>query len=485
MNALDRAIAAVSPVWGMKRAAARRAIQHMGKASARYVGKPGDWDRNTGNADDARPARLVDRRRINDLVANDPFARKALSTLVNNTVGWGITGAPKKAPSTFRKLWNDWLKICDWYGRLGFYGLQELAVRTMFREGESFIVMHTLSLAEANGTIPLRLQVLDAGMLATTVVTHGGNQVVNGVEYDGRGVAAGFHFYVGRPSQAWASFQTVRFAAEDVIHLFVQEHVGQRHGVSVFNSITKRLGDIDESVEAEIVRKNIEACFAGFITQGVDEDGVVFGQLNGETQANPIGLQDEGLTPGMISRLGPGESIKFGDPKASGGLDTIFRLALLSAAAGAGITYEHFGDLSNVNFSSYRAGNLEFQRSTGRIQFNTIIPVFLDRVADRFQTMAFLAGKMPNRTYEMTWSPPPFESIDRVGDAQADILEMAAGLESRPNLAISRGYDPDQLRAEIQADRAANAAAGLTFAGDAVPTQYAAPAAPAQTAPAE
>jgi len=476
---IDRVIRHAAPVWGAKRAAARRATAVIDGTSSRYVGKPGDWDRNTGNPDDARPGRFVDRKRVLDLVANDPFARKALSTLVNNTVGWGITGAPKKAPATFRKLWLDWIKVCDWYGRQSFYGIQELAVRTMYREGEIFIVLHTISLEEAAGTVPLRLQLLDSGMLATTITTYQGRDVIDGIEYDARGRATAFHFYEGRLGQRWASYRTVRIVADDVIHLFAQEEVGQRRGVSVFNSVVKRLGDIDEAVEAELVRKNIEACFAAFITQGVDDNGVALGTLQGDAQSNPVGMQTEGLSPGMLTRLNPGESVKFGDPKASGGLNDILRLALLSSAAGTGITYEHFGDLSHVNFSSYKAGNLEFQRSVGRVQFNTIIPVALDRIAGRFQTAAFLAGLMPNRVYEFSWSPPPFESIDRKGDAEADVLEMAAGLESRPSKVIARGYDPDQLRAEIEADRKANADAGLTFAGDAPPTQYAAPQTPA------
>ncbi|UAK24192.1 phage portal protein [Sphingomonas nostoxanthinifaciens] len=483
MNMIDRAIRAVSPVWGVKRAAARRALTVIDRAdqrvSQRFVGKPADWDRNTGNPDDARLGRVVDRRRVLELVAQDPFARKALAALVNNTVGWGITGAPKKAPATFRNLWNDWLKICDWNGRLNFYGLQELAVRTMFREGECFIVLQQLSLQDAAGTVPLRLQLLDAGMLATGLTSFQGNSVVHGVEYDARGRPVAYHFYQGRPNQLWVSYQTVRILAADVIHLFVQEYVGQRHGVSVFNTVVKRLGDIDEGVEAELVRKNIEACFAAFITQGVDDEGRLFGALDADAPTPVEGLQAETLTPGMINRLAPGEGVRFGDPKASGGLAEILRLALLSSAAGTGITYEHFGDLSNVNFSSYKAGNLEFQRSTGRIQFNTIIPVFLDRVAARFQEAAFTAGMMANRTYEMNWAPPPFESIDRMGDVQADILEMAAGVESRQNLVVARGHDPDQLRADIATDRAANKLAGLVFAGDFPPTQYAAAKDPA------
>lgn len=294
MNMLDSAISAISPVWGMKRAAARRAISHIDKPSKRYVGKDADWNLNTGNPDDARPTRLVDRNRVLNLVANDPFARKALSTLLNNTIGWGITGAPKKAPATFRKLWLDWLKVCDWYGRLNFYAIQELAARHMFREGEVFIVLKTLSLEEAAGSVPLRLQLLDVSMLATSIATYQGNEVENGVEYDAQARIVAYHFFVGRPRQRWASYETVRIPAVDVIHLFVQEHIGQQRGISVFNSIVKRLGDIDESVEAELVRKNIEACFAAFITQGVDDDGRPFGQLLGDGEASPVGIQSEG-----------------------------------------------------------------------------------------------------------------------------------------------------------------------------------------------
>lgn len=477
MNALDRAISWVSPSRGLRRAAARHALGAVGRAGQRYVGKPGDWDRNTGNPDEARPSRFVDRRRIMDLVARDPFARKALNVLVNNTVGWGITGAPKKAPGTFAKLWLDWTKVCDWYGRLDFYGLQELAVRTMFREGEVFIVLQTIPLADAAGSVPLRLQLLDAGMLATSVLTYGTNQVIGGVEYDPKGRVVAFHFYVGRPSQLWASYQTVRYTADEVIHLFVQEYVGQRHGVSVFDTVVKRLGDIDEAVEAEIIRKNIEACFAAFITQGVDEDGnAVFGKLVEGQEDQPLGIQNEALAPGLMTRLAPGESVKFGDPKASGGLNDIVKLAMLSAAAGAGITYEHFGDLSNVNYSSYKAGHIEFERSIGRIQFNTIIPVALERISAAFQAAAFLAGKMPNRTYEMRWATPPFGSVDKIKDVTGDVLAMEAGLESRPNLVTARGYDPDELRAEIAADRDANAKANLTFTGDVVPAPVVKPA---------
>jgi lambda family phage portal protein len=466
---MDRAIAVVSPRWALKRHLARTALQHAQRLAPRkrFVDRAdAAFGFNTGDPDDARPRRVVDRLRILRLVSEDPFAKKALNALVNNAVGWGITGAPEaSAPKTVNKLWNAWVKVCDWNGRLNFYGLQELAVRMMFREGDAFIVMRELAIADG---VPLRLQLLDLSMLATgSALTYatGGNTIEDGIEYDADGQIVAYHFYKGRPGQRWANLETVRMPAADVIHLFVQERVGQRFGDSVFQPVVKRLGDIDESIEAEIVREKISACLTAFVTQSDEGMTEPLGVLGTQTP-NGEGYEElpETLSPGMIVRTRPGETVSFGDPKPSTSLAQIIRLALLSTAAGTGTTYEHVsGDLSNVNYSSYRAGALEFQRSIGRIQFNTIIPVALDRVSSRFQQVARERSQMPNRSYEWNWTPPPFESVDRLKDAQADQLEMANGTEIRRNLVNARGYDFDQLMEQEAADRKKLADLGLTF----------------------
>lgn len=462
LSPLDRAIAAVSPRWALKRQLARTALSHAQRMpkGRRFADSGSGWGINTGNPDDARPARVVDRLRILKLVAEDPFARKALNTLVNNAVGWGITGAPTaSAPKTVSNLWRDWIKVCDWYGRLDFYGLQELAVRTMFREGDAFIVLRVVNGVDG---VPLRLQVLDRSMLATGFV---GLNVKDGIEYDADGRPVTYHFYRGRPGQQWADYQSIPIPAADVIHLFVQEYVGQRQGDSIFTAVMKRLGDIDESIEAEIVRAKISACLTAFVTQAEDGTTEPIGSL-GQPVEGLEGYSElpETLAPGMITRTRPGESVTFGDPKPVSSLPSILRVALLSTAAGTGTTYEHVsGDLSNVNYSSYRAGALEFQRSVGRIQFNTIIPVFLARVADRFQQEARDRSLIPARTYEWSWTPPPFESVDRLKDAQADELEIQNGTESRRHLVSARGYNYDDFVTQEAADRKQLADLGLTF----------------------
>ncbi len=124
------------------------------------------------------------------------------------------------------------------------------------------------------------------------------------------------------------------------------------------------------------------------------------------------------------------------------------------------------GDLSNVNFSSYKAGRLEFNRLIGRIQFLTFIPIALDRIWSWFHGFGVEIGRFPDRDVPMQWTPPPIESIDRLGDVEADILEMEAGLESRENLLSGRGYDQDELLGQIKAGR--EKADGMSFKGDMV-----------------
>lgn len=471
MNRFERAIAAVAPRYAAQRALARVRIGAMEKLERsamprhRFASGDSSFGVNTGNPDDARPRRFVDRRTLLHLAYDNPYGKKALNSLVNNAVGWGITGAPK-GPKALSSLWLEWVKVADYRGRLDFFGLQELAVRTMFREGESFFVRRYVKDA---AVLPLRIQVLDAGMLATGKL---GDNIEGGIEYDEAGNVAGYWFEQAR-SIYRRSRPPIRIAAEDVIHLFVQEDAGQKRGRSVFEPVIKRLGDIDDALDADLIRRKIEACFVGFRTFGVDDDGT-----------SPLGVREgrgpdlppaEYFEPGLLTSLAPGEDVKFADPKPMGGLGDAVRINLLATAAGIGVTYEQLtGDLSNVNFSSYRAGALEFDAFIERVQWNTIIPVGLNRLWGWFCQAAYEFGKTAKATYEMRWAPPPRKTIDRLGDAQADVLEMQAGLENRRSLLNARGIDHDTFIGETAADLKTQHTAGLFYKGDAFTAEQAA-----------
>lgn len=462
VNWIDRAIGYVSPLAGLRRQAARKAYERSapvrGKRRARFANDR-EWSINTGNPDDARPRRYVSRQTILKLVAENPFARKAMNALLNSVVGWGIKGVP--AGSKALKLaFAEWIKLCDFYGRLDFFGLQELWARHMFRDGEVFIVAYYVNTATG---IPLRLRTFDVGMLATNKI---GPNIERGIEYDGDDKPIAYHFYRTRPGLRNWSGETTRIPAEEVIHLFHAEFAGQTQGTSIFDSVVKRLGDVDEGIEAEVVKANISACMVGFRYRPPAQDGEdphIGIPVEGDPNRPPV----EEFVPGMIETLDDGEQITFSNPPRSGGIGDLVRVALLASSAGIGTTFEQMtGDLSNINFSSYKAGRLEFNRTVGRIQFLTFIPVALDRVWGWFLKAGIDWGRFPNKFVPITWTPPPIESIDRLGDVEADILEMEAGLESRPNLLAGRGYDEDEIIEQIAASRDKAGAKHLTFKGD-------------------
>lgn len=458
MNVLDRAIASVAPRYAAKRALARvqmAQVERVAKGMRLREENP-DFGINTGNPNDARPARYTDRATLLRLAYQNPFGKKAIRALLNGTIGWGITGAPK-APKAVQKLWADWTRVSDYRGRLNFYGQQALATRTMFREGESFIIRRLVPDAK---TLALRLDVLDAGLLDTSKIGEG---IEDGIEYSADGVAVAYWFHRAR-SDYRRSRPSVRIPADDVIHLYEQEEAGQKRGRSVFEPVIKRLGDIDEALDADLVRRKIEACFVGFRRINPDWVDEPFGQIESRGDDVPPA---EYFEPGTMTTLAPGEDVQFADPKPTGGLNDAVRINLLATAAGMGITYEHgTGDLSHVNFSSYRAGALEFDATNEERQYNTIIPVMLDRIWDWFCQAAYEFGKTRTATYEMRWTPPPRKSIDRKGDAEADILEMQAGLENRRSLLNSRGLDHDTFMDETAADLKAQQGKGLFYKGD-------------------
>ena len=75
--------------------------------------------------------------------------------------------------------------------------------------------------------------------------------------------------------------------------------------------------------------------------------------------------------------------------------------------------------------------------------------------------LAVLTGDLPVRDFDAnpaaylgcSWLPPKFDYVDPMKDVQAEILAIDAGLKSRSQAISERGYDAEQVDAEIAADK--------------------------------
>nr|WP_246729193.1 phage portal protein [Methylosinus sp. RM1] len=123
------------------------------------------------------------------------------------------------------------------------------------------------------------------------------------------------------------------------------------------------------------------------------------------------------------------------------------RVTAREIAAGLGVPYEQLtGDLSSVNYSSIRAGLVEFRRRVEALQHNVVVHQFCRPVWRRFVTTEYLAGRLeapgferdPEPYLSASWLPPKVEWVDPLKDVQAEILAIGAGLMSRRQAVAAR-----------------------------------------------
>jgi lambda family phage portal protein len=141
-------------------------------------------------------------------------------------------------------------------------------------------------------------------------------------------------------------------------------------------------------------------------------------------------------------------------------------------SAGLGVPFESLtGDLSSVNYSSIRAGLVEFRRRCEAIQHGTIAFQLLRPIWRRWLLTEILSGRInapgfdrdPEAYLAVKWITPKQQWVDPAKDVQAETSAIAAGLMSRREAIASRGYDIEQVDAEIAADNARAKSLGLDF----------------------
>jgi lambda family phage portal protein len=197
----------------------------------------------------------------------------------------------------------------------------------------------------------------------------------------------------------------------------------------------------------------------------------------GESAADGNGVALAGMEPGTLQILEPGEDIKFSAPADVGSSYAEFmRQQFRAVAAAMGITYEMLtGDLTQVNYSSIRAGLLEFRRRCEALQHGVIVHQLCRPIWRAWMDQAVLEGALDlsgyrkdRRTYQAAkWIPQGWSWVDPQKEFNAMKLAIRAGLMSRSEAISGNGYDAEDVDREIAADNARADALGLVFDSDA------------------
>ena len=418
------------------------------------------------NKDIGRDATLL-RQRCRYLYQNTTYAKRAINALANGIVGTGvdvtINCSDKKAQAFLRDLWLQFAEStsCDFNERLDFYGLEKLVAKSYKRDGEILILRRRVSRAE--NPIGIQLQVLEMEYLATYMSEQqlaGGGYIMNGIEYDARGKVKYYWIFQRHPSEWWT--EPVRTPAADVIHVLDVDYAGQNRGVPAGATTVIEEKDLDEYEDAELMGKKTQASFAmARVTMDPDK-------IDGDIDpANYDSDEDlEKIEPGTIYKLYPGEQLQSMTPPVAGGTEEYRKSKQRNIATGYEVTYEMLtGDLSNVNFSSWRGGWIEHQRVLDHSQWMTLIPTFCKRVFNWFLEQVPLVPGSPlmqvPADLTTTWTAPRREMLDPVKETKAKEIALAARLTSWSELVKGDGYNPEEVLAQMQKDAEAFAKAGI------------------------
>lgn len=475
-NLLDKVIGYVSPKTGAARAAHRRKMEILNGARAYEAASSGriaqGWHTPSSSADrEIGKAGQTLRNRSRDLIRNHPLAAKIVNAHSSNFVGFGITPRFKADKEEkvvkVKELFDEWSKVCFSGTNLDFYGGTALLARMMIVDGEVYL-RQRLRKPEDGLPVPLQVQILSSEFCDWTktgaVVGLPANRVVQGVEFDGIGNRRGYWMHQQNPTSdlAWATSLNSTFVpAAEIAHLY-EPIDNQVHGVPWLAPVITEIRDLKDYELSENIRKKVEACMVGMVVPGdadVDENDPNVGLVETEAEAgkDPVRVTDihgfpfERMEPGMFGVLHGGKDIKFNTPAISAGIEAYIRTRQRSIAAGARIPYEIMtGDFSQANFASGKLGLLEYQRFVGMVQWHLLVPQALDVMFRWFIMAAKQSGKIPmawNITVE--WAPPEMESITRLDDARADLLEVRMGKRSMQDVISRTGREPAVVLKEI------------------------------------
>ena len=468
---IDSLVSAVSPLSGLRRAQARKLLRsYQGGEPSRVASA-----RNPKN----QPADMelmgpfgADRLRAwaRDMVRNNAYAWGVVDTIVSSVVGCGI-----KAQSTYEtpegedieelndirdKVWSEWCEVCDVNGQYTFEEMQAAIQREIVEAGEVLVRIVRTPENVFHGIlrpVPLALELIEADRLAGDKDTYAarlsadsGNRIIRGVEVDDLGKPVAYWIYKDHPLQPYAFTRTPeRIPANEVLHLFRRDRVGQTRGVTWFAPALSWIRDLGTYVDNELQASAVASCFTVAI-----KSHTPIGNLfdpDGGTGTDTAGNRQRYVEPGMIMELAPGEDVVGLNPgRPNAGAEPWIGLILRGIAVGTGLSYEVVArDYSQTSYSSSRTSQLEDRRRF-RCWQQYLIRHLLQPVWDAFSDAAAISAIQGFATSTelledrrkfapVEWQTPEWEWVDPQSEQTASEMALNSFTDTYQNVLGSRG----------------------------------------------
>jgi lambda family phage portal protein len=279
------------------------------------------------------------------------------------------------------------------------------------------------------------------------------NEVRRGVEIDALGRPVAYYIYPYHPNDIngmWSTPQ--RVPAEECLHLYKAERIGQTRGISMLAPVVSWLRQLGYYVDNELQASAVASCFSVAIkTLGGGADGSILPSSSADT-ADTDGNTFEFIQPGMVARLLPGEEVETINPgRPNSAADAWINLILRSIAVGSGLSYERLArDYTQTNYSSARSSDLE-DRKQFYMEQDWLCYHLCDPIYERFMETAVMEGKLPissndliedyHGVIEHKNQSPGWEWVDQLKEQQASASALESNLTTLRDECGKRGSD--------------------------------------------
>ncbi|MFH1496931.1 MAG: phage portal protein, partial [Verrucomicrobiota bacterium] len=284
--------------------------------------------------------------------------------------------------------------------------------RRWLEDGEAFVRFHV---DRSHDVVPLRLEVIDADQLDTTVMSYQGNPVFLGIELDRqswRPVAYWVYKYAGENPAYPSLYHSERVPADEIVHLYTRRYPYQLRGIPFMSAVAAQAWNIQDYADAQLLRNKLAACFSVLITGGEGGGGGLADDSYDETadkdsQSFPVdsnGNRIAHVAPGIIGKLPEGYEVHTVNPTSpESSYEPFLTSQIMAFGAGfeGGISYTGLTrDTSKTTFAGGRmAENMDSQGY--RPLMRRFEHAFLRQVTHRWLDAAVLSGAVTAPGYEV------------------------------------------------------------------------------------
>lgn len=321
----------------------------------------------------------------------------------------------------------------------------------------------------------LALQVLDPQRCPVEVNEDrlpGGEFIRQGIKYNRLGRATAYLFGTLDPAESDYHFggrDFVLVPADQVVHGFLEDLVGQRRGLPWMVTAVLRMHHLDGFEKAALVNARVSAAKGGFFEW---DEGMGPAEEDDGDEHEPLYMDAD---PGSYQELPPGLKFRGWDPQfPSGELAPFSKQSLRGIATGLGVDYPTLAnDLEGVNFSSLRHGVLDSRDHWMELQ-EWLIEQLLEPVFQAWLPRALLKGiavpgtngaaLRPERIEkyrEHSWQARRWDWVDPDKDSKTAARDISNKIKSPSQVIRERGGDPRTVWRQWAADRAAMIEAGI------------------------